>query len=558
MIFAAVSAVAGYLAFLDDRLSSRQVSIASAAVKRNDYEAFRHDPIFGDPKRKLWLFHTPAFQSLMESVLVPTGFQDLHLPFRAMAGMVVMLYLCGMYALLYSQCRSWSVAAFVAVLSTRIVEALGGATWGIGSVESITPPGLCLAAVPLVVLAFARYSRPEVDDPFSRHWRLLLVFGVIGVMGNFHLVTAMNLTIVLLIAYVGRQRFSPRCLPIALGCGLCALVAASPFIGYYFGLRARMSQGAPEAHLRSVYEAIRIGELTVLYPGLLKGLLDWRMLAGALVLVVPAAAVLWRFERYKARDLGLWLWVAFGSLFVTFFLHGVSQSIACIMDSAPPAIDFIQASSLLVLPLYVLLAQAITTLFRLLRGHQNLVRAACAALLAAWLVPSDNLRVARHGAADLATAFMAEEDKPAYVLRHAEDRAERTELAAIARWAAARKGSIYLTDRGEFRVLARRPILAGPDDARYLYYLAPGRLKGWVARFNAQKRLLHPGTAHADAEALRQFATGLIDAGEEKAALEKLEWYVILQARHAPKEPEPLEAVEDSAWGRHYCLYRVR
>ena len=556
MIFTAVAATEGYLASLDDRLGEAQVNIATAAVKRHDPDLFEHDPIFGE--RRLWLFHTPAFQSLLELVLVPTDYQDLHLPFRAMAGVITLAYLCGMYALLFAQCRSWSVAAFVAVLSCRVIETLGGGLWGTGSLESITPAGLCTALVPLVVLAFCRYSRPRPDEPPSAQWRLLLVFAAVGLLGNFHLVTAMNVTIVLLIVYVARQRLSPRCLPTAIACGLCALIAALPFAGYYFGVRALMSQGAPEEKLSTIREAFRIGKLTVLYPDLLKTLLDWRMLAGALVLVVPAAAVLGRVERFRTQNVGTWVWLAVGSVATALGLHGASQWIGRALDAPPPVIEFPEASKLLMLPLYVLLAQAITNVFRLVADHRGLVRWACAVLLAAWMIPSDNLRVARHAAADLATAFMDEADLPTYVLRHREQRARRRELAAVGQWAATQDQAIFLTDRGEFRMLARRPIVAGANDARYFYYLAPGRIGQWLQRFTRQDELLHPRTGRADGEALRQFAADLIEKSESPAAAKALAWYVILHAAAAPEKPDPLQPVENAAWGKHYRLYRIR
>jgi len=363
-------------------------------------------------------------------------------------------------------------------------------------------------------------------------------------------------TIVLLIAYVARQRFAPRCLPMAIGCGLCALVAALPFAGYYLGIRAMLSRLDPEPVTETVREAFRIGKLTVLYPELLKSFLHWRMLAAALVLIVPAAAVIGRLERFKTQHVSLWLWLAAGSLFAALGLHGASQLLGCALDTAPPVIDFLRASSLLLLPLYVLLGQAITNLFRLLHGHRRLVRWACAALMAGWMIPSDNFRVARHAVAELATAFMDEADKPAYVLRHVEQRQRRRELEAIARWAAGRDGAIFLTDLAEFRMLARRPVVAGPNDARYFYYLTPGRLGEWMGRFRRQQELLHPSAGRADGEALTQFVSELIRADPSMGGI--AEWYVILRTPVAPEKPGPLQPVQGEAWGRHFRAYRIR
>ena len=558
LIFAGVGAATGYLASVDDRLSDSQVNIASAALKRHRPETFQHDPIFGQKRfeDQLWRFHTPAFQGLLELVLVPTKYEDLRLPFRALAGVVTMLYLCGMYAVLYAQCRSWSVSAFVAVLSCRVIETLGGGFWGVGSMESITPPALCLATVPLIVLALIRYSQRRPGERSAAQWRLFLVFGVIGLMGNIHLVTAMNVTIVLLIVYVARQRFSPACLPIAIGCGLCALIGALPYAWYYFGLRSVMGRLQPLPEPAVIYEAFDIGKLVVLYPEVLKSLLHWRLLVGGLVLGAPIAAVLGRSERFRTQNLGVWVSLIVGSLLASFGLQGLSQWIGSRLGTAPPVIDFLQAASLILLPLYVLLGQALTNLFRLLRSHRGLLRLACGALMIGWLVSSDNGRGARYAAADWATSFMKETYRPAYVLRHREQALRRAELAAIAEWARQQPESMYFTDRGEFRVLARRPIVAAPGDFRYFYYLAPGRLETWNERFRKQQKLLA-----GDTQALTELRDELIKADESLKQIKA--WYVIVRANVEPDDAgrlklEPVPPPREDAWGRQYRLYSVR
>ena len=138
-ILVAAAALAGYLAMHDSRLSDSQVNIAAAALKRHDPGLFQHDPIFGSSR--LWLFHTPAYQGMLELILVPTDYKDPLLGFRVGAAVQTMLLLCGMYALLFWQTRSWSVSVFIAVLSTRLIEMPGGGFWGSGPLESVTPGG---------------------------------------------------------------------------------------------------------------------------------------------------------------------------------------------------------------------------------------------------------------------------------------------------------------------------------------------------------------------------------------------------------------------------------
>ena len=383
---------------------------------------------------------------------------------------------------------------------------------------------------------------------------MILVFVVVGLLGNIHLVTAMNMTLVLLIAYLIRQRCALRCLPVALASGAAAAVAALPYLWYYFSLRTQMTAGHAAAPTATLMEAIRIGDLSVFYPGLLKSLLDWRVLAGVIVLGIPAAAVLVKIERYITQNVRLWIGLILGSVFVAMGMHGISQAVGAIWNTAPPVIDFIQAAELLMLPLYVLLGQAITNLFRLLRAHPTMLRWVLAALLAAWMIPSDNLRVARRNLAELATTFVGEGDKPDYVLKHREQDARLAELTAIADYASGRPGSMYITDHGEFRVLARRPILAARNDVRYLYYLAPWRLGGWLDRFEKQEELLGAPAGAGDGDAVAAFVTDLVGRQPELADVK--EWYLIL--RTSPSSLGPLQPVTSANWGTHYTLYRIR
>ncbi len=157
-ILALVSSAYAYMAWQDHRLSSEQIHIATSALKQYQRPLFEHDPVYADDGP--WRTSAPSFQMLMEFSLVPTGYQDLTLGFRVMAGVVVMIYLCGMYALLYRQTRSWAMSTFVAVLSTAVTHGLGDSSWGLGPLATIQPRGLCIAFMPLFGLALLRYSNP--------------------------------------------------------------------------------------------------------------------------------------------------------------------------------------------------------------------------------------------------------------------------------------------------------------------------------------------------------------------------------------------------------------
>ncbi len=571
LVFVAVSAAAAYWALHDPKVSPVQVNIACAALKDHQQDLFTGDLVFG--QSGLWLFHTPVLLGVLKLVLVPMNYSDVILPFRLLVGPVTLLFLGGMYALLYRQTKSWSVSAFVAVLGMTVVNVLGGSAFGLGTLASMTPQTIFLAMTPLIVLAYLNYEE---------HWRLVLVFAFIGAMGNIHLVTGMNLTLVLLIVYLGRHRFRPKAFLTAGACGLCALAAAMPYAGYYYSLRSGLAGASGTVPADVVKRAFEISDQQVLYPGLLKGLLEINLLWKLVLLTVVAVAVLSRWERFRLRDRSFWIWMLVGVLLVALGLQGASQVMGYLRKSGPPVIDFLKASNLLLLPLYALLAQGLVNLFRLIRMNRRLVQWCCIGLLAAWMIPSENMEQARQKAYMTLGKFLGEQDKPRQ-LRGIEDEAQRQEeLRNIADWAgsgghgAKLRGrpckpdpaSVFVTDRTEFRILSRRPIVTAGDDVRFIYYLVPWRVKDgqagpalsierWLELYDRQKHLLQ-GTA--DNDALRQFLTDLAaveDIGQVK------QWYIVVDTSVLDFNPAKYGSLQNVAevvsdhWGKQYRLYQV-
>ena len=557
LLLAGVAATSGYLAAHDERLSDAQEYAATAALKRNAADRFAHDPIYG-PSR-LWQFHPPAFQIPLEMVLIPTGYRDPMLPFRIMTGVVVMVYLCGMYALLYRQTRSWSISVFVAVLSSTVTYAIGGAFWGVGSLGSIEPAGLCIAVIPLVLLAYRRHGRT---------WRVLLVFGFIGLLGNLHPATAMNLSLVLLIAFLAERRFSLRAWPTAIGSGICAFVGALPYLWYCYWLRRELTPPDAVVSTQTIYEAIAIGEWNVLYPEILRSVLSWPLFL--FLLVVPLTVVLNRLERFPIRNFRFWLWFIGAGLFVTFVLQGASQLIGTLRPAGPPILTFVWASSLVMLPLYALLAQVLTSLFRITRTHRALVRWGCAAFAAAWIIPSSNFRVARYATLEAANTFVhlfaerpaeppgirSPADRPWRKVQEHRDKLRRAaELVEIGQWAQDPRNTgidaVFLCNRVEFRMLSRRSIVAAGDDLPFFYHFAPWRLQEWAKAVVLQSRIFF-ALQGAEPVALPELIREL---SSQKQFDGVKEWYIILPGRATHGKLEDLEL----KWsGEFHQVYRFR
>jgi len=546
LLFCGVAAVYVYVAWAQDEFTPAQMNAATAALQRRDPSLFGHDAVFG-PDR-LGRFETPAFQALLELLLVPTGYEDVTLGFRVLAPLLTLIYLGGMYALLYRQCGSWSIAAFVAILSLRVTAAPGGVQWGVGPAATVTAAGVALALVPALVLLFLRTRTSR---------RVLLTFLAVGALANVHPSTAANLTLVLLAVYLTWRRFRPAGWAMAIACGLAATAGALLPLGYYVGLRAQLEAGVAATGYAAARDAFAAAGADLLYPSLLAGVFEWLPWAGALLLI--AAVVLIRTERFGLRDRGTWLTFLLAALLLGLGVHGGQQAWAKAADVPPPFVELAQAAALAMLPLYVLVAQAVTNLFRLARRRRAVLRGLLAAVMVLWLtVETDSSRYLRHRLYDGATAWMKPEDRPEAVRRHALQRGRWRELRAIGRWMRdpnhTSAHAVVLCTRPEVRTFTRRSLVVSRADLKYIYHLRPGRLDAWVARLRRADQLLSPAGGPVNATALK--------AWREELRTEPLydgagPWYLVLGATAALDPAEGLEEIPGAGWGEHVRLWRL-
>jgi hypothetical protein len=552
-----MAALQGYLAATSDQFCDAQVQIATAALKWNHQELYPSDTVYG--QTPFWRLHSPIFQGVMEMTLSPLGYADPLAPFRLLAVVVTALYLLGMYALLYQQCRSWSVAALVSLVSSAIVFTLGRSCWGVGSLQSITPEGIILAMSPLILLAYIRYET---------QWRLALAFGFIGLMGNLHLMMAVNLAFVLLLVYMARRRFSLSALPMAIACAGAAALAAAPCAVYYLGLRWTIASGGP-VDFDTVYRIFRFGGREwsyVFYPRLWESLLTWMLVAG--ILIILDCGVLVRAERFKSRNVSLWVILAAAAMLVAMGGQAIIQAYAKFVGKAPPVIDFYRAAAIVMLPLYVLLAQSLTNLFRLIRTHRQWLQWSCAAFAIVWLAPSDNFAPLRQKILDLATSFVAESDKPAALQHRQARRAEMMEMRAIADWARAidkdgkpntDPAAVFICDirdsaDSQFRMYSRRSIVAAGEDMSYLFYLSPDRLDAWSQTKLRQSRLVPPSPQKVNLDQVDKFIDLLRDMPDRPDYQQVRNWYAIFPADAAPPDAQPVHAPAN-AWGNMFQVY---
>ena len=544
VILAAVAAVQTSLACLDSRLSPAQVRTMTARFSHRTPDALCADPTFG--AGGIRATGNPFQRLLARAVLTDESHLAPHVALGLVAGVLALTYLCGMYFLLLRQCHLWSLAVFVAVCSLRVVDTLGNAFWGVGALATATSEGLFVAAAPWLVLALLRTADRR---------QMVLVFGVIGLLGNGYVPGAVAMLVVALVAYLCSRGVTWRRAGLAGLCGALALVGLAPALWHQVHAAGSLPSVGAATGAREAMDALGMGNLRVGYTAMLKDLLNWALLTS--VLVLPLAVTFTRAVRRHVRDQGWWLWLLGGSLCVAIPVHGLCLLAGRLQSAPPPAIAFIRAAALAMLPLYVFFAEALVALFRALPSSRRLLRAACAVLAVVWFGGSDNLRMARHACLETATMFLDEESKPQNVRRHHEEGLARDELTAMARWArepahtSAR--AVFLVAPGHaaaFRMVSRRAVAACRDDAQPVYRLVPQRLGQWRRRVLQQAPLLAGRTSDAR---VRTTVAEWLKAGLFRHADA---WYLV---RHADEPvPEGLtEVVGEHRWGGVYRLFKL-
>ncbi len=537
-IFLVIGSLAYLAALSEDRMTDEQVNRSVNALRAADPGLYAADPVFGESG--LWRFNNPLWQWYLKEVYRVAGTDNLLKPLQLLTGPVVVVYLLGMYALLWRQCRSWTVSCYVAVLSLAIISVVGGSQWGLGTVGSMTPEALCVAMAPLLLRAFL----DRIDSP-----AVLWVFAAAGLLANINVPTGINLALVFAIVLLGRRKFGLRGWALAISGGLVTVAAASPHLWHFLTQRRAFATAASVADWESVALAFRRGRLTVLFPDLVGNLLEMPGLAFLLALWIPAVAVMTQSGRFRVRDRATWIWMLAGCLAVGLVLHGASQSWGKVTGSAPPVIDFVKALSLTLPALYVLLAQGIVHLLRLGFGRAW-VQLTLGVVLVLWLTPAANLAVPRHYVEEKMASLVDEDNRPVNVQRRLARRARRAELRAIAEWLGENisPDDIVACQDSRVRLWSRRSLVACSSDVKFFYYMAPHKLRAWSDLVAEQRETLQPRTGQpVDPAKIDAFARG-----------HNVRYAVLPPGRELPVTDGFTEVKsDDSAWGRHWRLCRI-
>ncbi|NLF31284.1 MAG: hypothetical protein GX591_10410 [Planctomycetes bacterium] len=536
LVFAGVAAIGGLLAFGETRLDDRQVAMATGAVRAVHEDYYPHDVVYGSDA--LWKLDNPIWRWYLRETFRATGRGEAAWVFAVAVGPLVFVFGLGMYALVWRQCRSWSLAVYAALMAMVVIHLADDVHWGLGPRWTVTPATVALAAVPWAVLGLLTFGGDAA---------VLWVFLGVGLLGNIHLVTATNLALVFAIVVVGRGRASPRSWMLAAAGLLCAAGAASPVFRYQTVQAAAFSGAGPWSHWRVALaaESDPIGQNL---GAMVSRALEFPSMGYLLALWLPAVAVTVRCERYRVRDLGAWLWMLLGVFIVGGVLHGLIAWSGASGDLSAAALGFPQALRLSLLPLFVLAAQAVSHLTRSW-GAGRVVRTGLTVLMILWLLPADNVAVARHAVQDCFVGGR-DDEKPPAVQHRIERRARDRELRAICRWLRRNTptSAVIACEDPHARLWAARSLVACQADRHYVQVRTPDRLEAWAARLQDQREALSPRTGGAvEPAALDRFglqygaAYIVVDAASVSAASMSGGWV---------KDPS-------GRWGAYLRLYRV-
>ena len=234
-------------------------------------------------------------------------------------------------------------------------------------------------------------------------------------------------------------------------------------------------------------------------------------------------------------------------------LGGLAQLIGIHKGPASQVIDFIQASVLVMPAMYILFAQGLTHIFRMVYSHRHMLRWACLAMIVFWMLPSANFRPGRHILYDTSTVFMDDSDKPLRVQQLQTRRNKIKEFKLIANWINHNTDSsvIVLSDDIEMRMYCRRPILASRDDLQYTRHLPADSFEQWAQRLTRQDELIYTSSRRPDSEAIVEWLK-TIELQNKPAR-----WLMPLPADFCPTATPQLEEVHPEGWGRHFKLYII-
>ena len=553
VIITVISLLSGYVAFQKDTLTPEQENYAASAYKRHFPDSMPYDSLFGkiNAKGRLPQMNTPVFTALLEMSLIPTDYKDPTLPYKIGVIPFTFIFLCGMYSLLWQLCRSSTIACYTAVLSMTVIRTLGDWSWGIGTLESITPAGIVVAFAPIVLISYLQNKN---------RLQVVISFMAIGVLGNISFIAAFNFMLGLLAVQFWNTGFKPKALIRAACCVGAYLIGCLPYILYFISLKSSIAASTPDQIIpaKIVICALQTSNSELLSTRIFEELLNLSIYFA--ILVILSALFLWKTRKFKPHGAGNWITFSAATCGVGLLFHALSLLYAKIFHTTPPVVAFIQASSWVLLGLYILFALGLTHLFRMVRRSRPIVRWGLTIFMLLWMVPSANLQFFRHQVYQQVANLVLEDKQPIRLQEIQERKIKQEEYIQIATWARSKenvpKESIFLSNSPAFRIYSGRSLLVCQDDILYFYYLSPWLLKDWTQLLFKQSRCLAGNMTQIE-------ALSWISKIANRSQYNQISnWYMIIPSRNVAtwKNPDQkgIQEVKNERWGKYWRVFKIQ
>jgi len=543
IILIAVSLLAGYLSWHDDSITDDQIQLLTSLKANNANFAgdgiYDHHIVGG----QFHHMHSIAFAGLIRAVnrICPANASP-EMPMRLLVGPITLLFLLGMYALLWRQTMSSATSTFVAVLSTTMMSTFDGWHWGVGAISSITPEGLVVAISPLLMLAYLKYFNDR---------RIVLIFMLMGLCGNIDIVSSINMALVAMLTFLACHRFNRQAMAVGVSGVFLFMIGALPNISHLLMVHAQIEQAVGQVapiDFATVMRAFDMSYYEVTYPELLMPLWQWGLYP--LTLAAVSLVVLWRLDKFRSQFIDMWVWMSISSLIVMLGFHALATAAAYLTRQPLPFYVFLQASCWLMLPLYVLFARALTQVFRILeKKYRHLLRWVMAGVIVGWMLPSDALRPARYGLYRLA-AMTPIGQNSLKINDIMERKAKRQELVNIARWQNKNcVNSFVYIDDPKYRLNSGQAILTCREDFIYYYLLLPSQLQQWMDNLHETRKIL------ARPLNIQELTN---DAIKRVSVIPQIsQVYIITSDKEIADNPQNLQEIKSDNWGKYWKIYRI-
>jgi len=314
--------------------------------------------------------------------------------------------------------------------------------------------------------------------------------------------------------------------------------------------------------LQSSVADVEVNSFYYFYPRVIIEILRW--LPVAVMLAIPSVIILARQGRYRADNLDAWVWLLVAVLVISIGGH-LLLNLAGERFPSLPAVNLFEAIRFAMLPLYVLLAQAIVQLVRMSQAHRGWITTTVTILSIAFIGSSYNTLEVRHMIRDAITYIS---DKP-YLPHYLTQRQREEELQRIASWARRNtpSDSLFITDRATFRLFAKRSITTSPADLPYWLYLAPYRLNRWTKLIVKQHKLLHSSQGSTAVREISKFIHAYLTVKDISPSLISTTFksdnpggiYLLIRTTSAPKSTQNLKEIPppNNQWGQYWRIFRM-